>query len=150
MHCDLDDLYQRWYRDTESDDETESAAASDSDEPGNGADEGADPADGVAQPDPETSNGQDPALDGANGGVVDEQTDEGDNEAAGSEEAEGSTNDTDEAEETRPDTPATVLEDVVPLTVDLLRFAATKADTEVIEAHEGVLTHSEQGPVEQR
>ncbi|KAG8856424.1 hypothetical protein FRB96_006390 [Tulasnella sp. 330] len=138
-----DKLYRYWYRDNDSDSDSEAEEVSDSDDavPSDALLQLVDPprnpkgedTDIEANRDAEDKDDEAEETEGGNGVVESE----GGDEVAESEVVDGSG--AEEPEETSPGTPTTVAEDVVPLSVDLLRFPATKAEKEAIEALEAVV-----------
>ncbi|KAG8881281.1 hypothetical protein FRB98_004440 [Tulasnella sp. 332] len=138
-----DELYQFWYRDN-SDSESESEEVSDSDDEDEGTDAGTEGADNAAKTGSDTSEHHNDEVhsgagsddEGKDNEANFEDGEDKENEVTGSEEGDGSQGGTDEREEARAGTPTTVAEEVVPLRTDLLRFPATKAEKEAIEALE--------------
>ncbi|KAG8881280.1 hypothetical protein FRB98_004439 [Tulasnella sp. 332] len=123
------DLFQMWYGDDESNGDSESDEESSSfGKDSNGTGAGLEAANGDAPVNTQTSEDS-IAKTYDTSAATGVGIDDGDNKAVKPEEGDC------EREESRPGTPTTVVEEVVPLTVDLLRYPATKAEKEVIEAH---------------
>ncbi|KAG9025099.1 hypothetical protein FRB95_010572 [Tulasnella sp. JGI-2019a] len=143
-----DELYQLWHRDTDTDSEDDSDDDDSDDEETSDAESKANVAGGTTaenetpdanknddeDEDKDKDGDEDGDGDGDDDGDGDGDKDEdgdGDEDAEPEEDAES-----EDGTEGTNEPPTTVPEEVVPISVDLLRYPATKAEKEVIEAHE--------------